>query len=133
MKRTPIARKTPLASNGPIKRHSRRKPTSMIRSDAVTQSARDQGCTLQIAGFQCAPNETVVLAHIPMMGNHGTGLKADDVCGCYACETCHALLDGRISGLPKDSADWYFYALRGLARTLRAMYDAGILTIKGAK
>lgn len=133
MKRTPISRKTPLASNGPIKKRSRRKPTSMIRSDAVTQSARDQDCTLQIAGFQCAPNDTVVLAHIPIPGNHGMGLKADDVMSCYACSTCHALLDGLIPGLPKDSADWYFYALRGLARTLRAMYDAGILTIKGAK
>jgi hypothetical protein len=126
-------KRSPMPKSAPIKRRSRRKPTAMIRSNAVTQSARDQACTLQIAGFQCAPNETVVLAHIPMMGNHGTGLKADDVCGCYACETCHALLDGRIPGLPKDSADWYFYALRGLARTLRAMYDAGILTIKGAK
>jgi hypothetical protein len=124
--------RSPMPRSGPIKKRSRRKPTSMIRSDAVTQSARDQDCTLQIAGFQCAPNETVVLAHIPMMGNHGAGLKADDVCGCYACATCHALLDGRMDGLTKDSADWYFYALRGLARTLRAMYDAGILTIKGA-
>jgi hypothetical protein len=125
--------RSPMPRSGPIKKRARRKSTSMIRSDAVTQGARDQDCTLKIAGFQCAPNETVVLAHIPMMGNHGTGLKADDVCSCYACATCHALLDGRLSGLPKDSADWYFYALRGLARTLRAMYDAGILTIKGAK
>ena len=127
MKRSPMPQRA-----APIKRRSRRKPTSMIRSNAVTHSARDQDCTLQIAGFRCAPNDTVVLAHIPMIGNHGAGLKADDVCSCYACATCHDLLDGRLPGLPKDSADWYFYALRGLARTLRAMYDAGILTIKGA-
>lgn len=128
MKRSPMPQRS-----APIKKRSRRKPTSMIRSNAVTQSARDQDCTLQISGFPCAPNETVVLAHIPLAGNHGAGLKADDVCSCYACATCHDLLDGRLPGLPKDSADWYFYALRGLARTLRAMYDAGILTIKGAK
>lgn len=132
MKRSPIARKTALVSSGPIKRRSSRKPTSMIRSTAVTQSARNQECTLQIAGFTCAPNETVVLAHIPLPGNHGTGLKPDDLCSCYGCATCHALLDGRMPGLAKWSADWFFYALRGMARTLRAMYDAGILTIKGA-
>jgi len=132
MKRSPMPpRKTGLKATT-IKRRSSRKPTSMIRSNAVTQSARDQECTLQIAGFQCAPNETVVLAHIPLPGNHGTGLKPDDLCACYGCTTCHALLDGRIPGLPKWSADWFFYALRGLARTLRALYDAGILTIKGA-
>lgn len=118
--------------SAPIKKRSRRKATSMIRSDAVTGSARDQECTLQVAGFQCAPNETVVLAHIPLMGNHGAGLKPDDVCAAYACATYHDLLDGRIPGLPKGSTDWYFYALRGLARTLREMVDAGILTIKGA-
>ena len=119
--------------SAPIKKRSRRKPTSMIRSDVVTESARDQDCTLQIAGFQCSPNDTVVLAHIPLMGNHGMGLKADDLMGLYACEACHSRFDGRSPGLPKDSADWYFYALRGLARSLRVMHDAGILTIKGAK
>lgn len=131
MKRSGFApRKTGLKATA-IKRRSRRKPTAMIRSDAVTQSARDHRCTLEIAGFPCAPKETVVFAHIPLAGNHGTALKPDDICGCYACLTCHALLDGRLPGLSKGSADWYFYALRGLARTLRAMYDAGILTIKG--
>lgn len=132
MKRSPMpSRKTGLKATT-IKRRSSRKPTSMIRSNAVTQSARDQECTLQIAGFQCAPKETVVLAHIPLPGNHGTGLKPDDLCACYGCATCHALLDGRMPGLAKWSADWFFYALRGLARTLRALYDEGILTIKGA-
>lgn len=126
MKRSPMPQRS-----GPIKRRSRRKATAMIRSDAVTQSARDRDCTLQIAGFQCAPNETVVLAHIPIPGNHGMGLKPDDLCACRACAVCHDLLDGRTPGLQKGSADWYFYALRGMARTLRAMHDAGILTIKG--
>ena len=131
MKRSPIVRKTALVSGAPIKRRSRRKPTSMIRSDAVTQSARDQPCTLQIAGFPCAPIDTVVLAHIPLPGNHGGALKPDDLCAAYACATCHDLFDGRQPGLEHGSADWMFYALRGMARTLRLMHDAGIITIKG--
>ena len=88
---------------------------------------------MQIAGQPCAGPETTVYAHIPLPDNSGMGMKPDDVCGAYACAICHDLLDGRRPGLSKDSADWYFYALRGMARTMRAMYESGIITIKGTK
>jgi hypothetical protein len=131
MKRSAMPpRKTGLKA-ATIKRRSRRKPTGMIRSAKVTQSANGQPCTLEIAGQPCAPRETVVLAHIPIPGNHGAALKPDDLCAAYGCSTCHDLLDGRIPGLERGSADWLFYALRGMARTLRLLHDAGIVTIKG--
>lgn len=131
MKRTGFApRKTRLKATT-IKRRSSRKPTGMIRSAAVTQSANGQPCTLEIAGHPCAPRETVVLAHIPIPGNHGTALKPDDLCAAYACATCHDLFDGRLKGLEHGSADWLFYALRGMAWTQRLLHDAGIITIKG--
>jgi hypothetical protein len=125
--------RSPLARNTGIRPSRKRKPTKMIRSKVVTDSARDQECTLQIANWLCDGPETVVLAHIPLPGNHGTGLKPDDLCAAYACHTCHDLLDGRRKGLEHGSQDWLFYALRGMARTLRIMCDAGIITIKGSK
>jgi hypothetical protein len=126
-----LQRKTPMPQGASIKRRSRRKPTSMVRSTAITQSANGQTCTLQIVGQSCAPDETVVLAHIPLPGNHGTALKPDDLCAAYACATCHDLLDGRVPGLKHGSADWLFYALRGMARTLRILHDTGIIVVNG--
>ena len=77
--------------------------------------------------------ETVVFAHTPLPGEHGMGIKGDDLFGCFACAPCHDVLDGRRDGLKKFSEDWLFYVLRALTRTLRRLYEMNILSIKGAK
>lgn len=97
MKRSAIARSPRpfLKANGkkPSARPlllSRRAP----KSTAIRASARGEACTLC---FPCCNGDraTVVWAHSNRLEDgKGTGLKARDSEGCYACATCHAFLDG---------------------------------------
>lgn len=63
-------------------------------------------------------SETVVLAHIRMLGVSGMGIKADDLLGAWACSDCHAEIDGqtRKSGLSRQ--DLRLAHLEGMARTI---------------
>lgn len=61
----------------------------------LTDSARDEECTVRIIGHCNRNPETVVLAHINgVRFGHGTGQKVNDILGAYACSDCHAVLDG---------------------------------------
>lgn len=66
-----------------------------VRSEALRASCQNMPCTLRIAGFAgkpCAPQETVVGAHLPIFGK-GTSTKVSDLHIVAACSTCHDLLD----------------------------------------
>lgn len=52
----------------------------MIRSKKITQSAKGESCTLQIAGFCHGDTDSVVFCHFPDE-SHGMGIKSDDICG----------------------------------------------------
>jgi len=84
-------------------RYPKAKPA---RSRAIRQSARDEDCTLRLAGTCNHDPATTVWAH-SNRGAHGKGLgmKADDRCGCYACSACHDVLDGRAKHPSLDAAD----------------------------
>lgn len=56
----------------------------------VTQSARNQPCTLRIPGVCNWNIETTVFAHT----GSGTAKRRTDK-GCYACSDCHDAIDGR--------------------------------------
>lgn len=109
-----------------------------IISKALRDSAghHDARCMLNIAGV--CPDETEsktagnVLCHIRLAGEVGGGQKPDDICATFGCGPCHAKFDGN-GCVPLSDADWMFYALRGMARTLRWWYQHGYLPIKGAK
>jgi hypothetical protein len=64
------------------------------RNIAIRQSARDAQCTVH-SPFCRQRHDTCVWAHSPFP-EHGKagGLKAHDHAGCYACQDCHAFLDG---------------------------------------
>jgi len=68
----------------------------------ITQSARDEGCTLNIRGVCNYDPSTVVWAH-SNQGVHGKGLglKAKDEYGAYACYPCHMTYD-RQKNRPKN-------------------------------
>ncbi|ATI65623.1 DUF1364 domain-containing protein [Edwardsiella tarda] len=70
------------------------KKSGAFRSRAWRESARGQGCTLQIPGICNGDPQTVVLCHLasPM---HGMGYKSDDFWAVYGCSACHDVLDGR--------------------------------------
>ena len=103
-----------------------------IRSNEIRNAAKGQPCTLQIAGVCNGDWATTVLAHLPDE-SHGMARKSDDLSACFACDACHAVIDGRAKwpGLERDYREWYFR--RAQVRTWRVLVDMGILTIKGMR
>lgn len=104
----------------------------------VSQKLRDSAghhdarCMLNIAGV-CRTDAGCVLCHIRLIGEVGGGQKPDDTMASLGCCACHDVFDGRTPGLEKNSADWNFYALRGMARTLRWWIKNGFIAIKGMR
>lgn len=69
------------------------------------------------------PN-TVVLAHIRMMGISGMGLKADDLIGAWACSSCHDAIDRRShTDLDRDFVK--LAHLEGVMRTISILRREG--------
>ena len=61
----------------------------------LRKEARGRACTVRLEGICNHNSETVVLAHIRMLGLSGMGLKADDLLGAWACSACHDAIDRR--------------------------------------
>lgn len=101
-----------------------------IVSKALRDSARGEVCTVQIYGICNYDPETTVLAHLPDESK-GMGTKSDDISGCYACASCHDALDGRRKEpIAQQELEWYMR--RAQTRTLRRLFEKGILSINGA-
>lgn len=108
----------------------------------ISQKLRDSAghpdarCMLNIAGV-CPDNTEsktagCMVCHIRLVGEVGGGQKPDDVCATFGCGPCHRVFDGN-GCAPMPEAEWLFYALRGMARTLRWWHQHDFLTIKGVK
>jgi len=98
----------------------------------MRKSARGEKCTLQIVGAcNCDPS-TTVLAHLPDE-SHGMAKKADDISACFACSSCHDVIDGRkkwplIVGVSEvEYRDWYMR--RAMVRTWRRWIAKGVVAI----
>lgn len=91
--------------------------------------ARGQSCYVRLPG--CLPDtETVVLAHVRIIGISGMGMKAPDLLACPACFRCHELIDSRqhMANLTRD--DVQLAHLRGVMRwqaRLLEMHDVNAL------
>ena len=65
---------------------------------------------------------TTVWSHLPGIdGDRGMGIKSLDLCGAYACATCHDVVDGRAplpAGATRQSVmlDWHHGHMRSLVR-----------------
>ena len=113
----------------------------MIVSQKLRDSAGhpDAHCMLNIAGV--CPDTTTdktsgcILAHIRISGEVGGAQKPDDFCATFACVPCHTAFDsnGTTSGIERGGSDWLFYALRGMARTLRWWHKHDFLSIEGER
>ena len=95
-----------------------------IRSRKLRNSARDQVCTLQVAGTCNHNTETTVLAHLDSE-TKGMGYKGSDLFAVYACSECHAWLDQH-RGTEEARQ---FYSLRALDRTHRIMVEQGVVNV----
>lgn len=105
--------------------------TQPITSKKIRDAARGQACTLQIVGVCKGDWSTTVLAHLPDE-SHGIARKSDDLSACFACDACHAVIDGRAKwpGQELEYKDWYFR--RAQVRTWRRLHEEGVITIQGA-
>lgn len=98
-----------------------------VISEHLRQSARDQSCTLRLSGICNRRRETVVLAHLPVPGFKGCGMKVPDLFACFACSSCHDALDRHMVEI--DGRD----LLRALAETQMHWIESGLLKVKGNK
>ena len=57
--------------------------------------AQGQPCMVRIPGVCNGNPETTVLAHIRRGNVAGMGQKPPDLCGVWACSSCHDAMDGR--------------------------------------
>jgi hypothetical protein len=68
-----------------------------IRSKAIMRAMEHYPCTVRVSNFipghDCAPQSTVVGAHLPVIGK-GVGTKVTDLAVVAACHHCHLLIDG---------------------------------------
>lgn len=62
----------------------------------LRKEAHGRECQIRIVGVCNHNPETTVLAHYRLAGTCGTGCKPDDAQGAWACDACHAAVDGRI-------------------------------------
>ena len=96
-----------------------------IRSKKLRQSAKDQECTLNIAGVCTYNNDETVLCHFNILGDKGMGTKSSDLCGAWGCSQCHHHMDANVM----NKEQWLYYAYRGTMRTIHKLVEEGLIEI----
>ena len=91
-----------------------------VKSKKITQSARDEDCTLRLVGVCNYNPQTTVFAHV---GGGGMGIKRHDISGCYACSNCHTYIDSMST--EKNSLD----ILRAMIETQSILLKKGLINI----
>lgn len=91
----------------------------------ITQSARNQPCTVRLPFICNHDDSTTVFAHINgVRHGHGMGIKTNF--GAYACSSCHDALDGRVkTGYTQEYIK--LAHLEGVIETLTILMDKGLL------
>jgi hypothetical protein len=65
------------------------------RNKRIRESARGKECLMKLPGC-CGGTESTIWSHYRGgAGGKGMSLKADDLCGAYACTHCDAIYDGQ--------------------------------------
>ena len=79
--------------------------------------ARGRGCMVRLPGVCNHNSETVVLAHVRLIGVSGMGIKADDLLGAWCCSRCHDVIDRR-ARTDMDLKEVRLAHLEGMVRTI---------------
>ena len=98
---------------------------------AITQSAKDEDCTLNIVGSCLYRPETVVYCHFPD-GRGGSNRMKGPLHGGYGCYSCHQTIDGQ-NDITVSKGDMEFYLRRSMNRTINRLIEKGLVTVKGLK
>lgn len=102
-----------------------------VRSKALTQSANGEICTFNAPGCTY-DSKTTVWAHANYdFTGKGGSIKSSDIWGCFACQSCHDLYDGRrhIIGFTDEAKESYFW--RAHVQSVDRLIKSGIISIKG--
>ncbi|MBD1555269.1 nuclease domain-containing protein [Pseudomonas typographi] len=103
-----------------------------VVSKKLRDSARGQECALRFYGICNRNPETTVLAHVPC-GQKGMGMKGPDYMACFACSSCHDLLDGRARNAfdgTRVAVDWRD-VIRAVAETQAYWIGQGLMKVQG--
>jgi hypothetical protein len=101
------------------------KRTRCSRKTKLRQQAAHRECQVRLHG--CL-GEPTVLAHVRLVGVSGMGIKAPDVLGAWACDSCHRKYDTRGSGRGADDIELEF--LRGVMRTIDTLVSEGAIEVR---
>ncbi|MCP4127326.1 MAG: DUF1364 domain-containing protein [Gammaproteobacteria bacterium] len=94
----------------------------------IRQSAKGEVCTVMSSHCN-RDKETVILAH-DRGGALSLGLKPPDIFACYACSTCHDVLDDRIRHEYRpEELELLFY--RAVRRTQKILLRKGLIKYAG--
>lgn len=97
----------------------------------ITQSARDERCTIQIPGACNGDPRTTCWCH-SNRSRHGKGVgkKSRDIFGAYGCSVCHDIYDRRRKppiGMSRDTVEEHFQI--GHDRSLDMLVAKGLVVI----
>ena len=107
--------------------------TIMRTPKVITQSAKDEDCTLQIPGVCNYNPETTVYCHFPD-GRGGSNKLTGPLNGGYGCSKCHDVIDGRVYWFSHERAvEKEFYMRRAMNRTINRLINKGLIQVKGLK
>jgi hypothetical protein len=90
----------------------------------LRNEARGRGCMVRLPGVCNHNSETVVLAHVRLIGVSGMGMKADDLLGAWACSACHDVIDRR-ARTDMDLKEVRLAHLEGMVRTIAQLRKEG--------
>ena len=95
------------------------------KSKKLTESARNQMCTVRIPRVCNFRPDTTVFAHL---NGGGMGTKKSDLFGAFCCSSCHDVIDGRVpSEFNIHQIMLMHYA--GMERTQQWWLDNGYLEL----
>ena len=92
----------------------------------IQASARDQECTLQIAGICNGDVSTTVLCHVGFKYGSGKRIRFGERNAVYGCSACHDLIDKRSTYPILMEKEHWFYVARALVRTAERRDEIGI-------
>jgi hypothetical protein len=88
--------------------------------------AKGKPCMVRLPDVCNHNPDTVVLAHIRLLGISGMGMKSPDLIGAWACSSCHDAIDRR-SHMDLDRDYVRLAHFEGMARTIAELYKLEVL------
>lgn len=92
----------------------------------LTNTAKDEECTLNIPGACNHDTQTTVACHLSD-GSGGSNRLTGPLSFCFGCCGCHDEIDGRTGYKLTTELQREFYMRRGMMRTMTRLVDKGTL------